>query len=309
MIGQQFLLYSPMLTNPQFSFCLFIAGRMLLTHTKYNGHGNGNGISAVPGALDTLIASLFEISGRWAGPREVDGGEKENLASVFAKRLVSARDNVSPMARGSLSLDIRQTVYSGTEDVAPPADVAGRHGLQGHGQPAITGTGTGTGMGMGITTRGPSGGPSHCINPPAASHSSHADPDLTTLQHPFDLTPDPSLTLAFPPLPLSFQHNFAPFADTDTDPFNLHLGPPGIRGQESSATASGWGAMTDTSPFYARVPVPVAVPEGYSTANGTMNGPTSGSPGSADTLSPGQRISRFGHGSVGGENAVGGLGS
>ncbi|KAL2849342.1 fungal-specific transcription factor domain-containing protein [Aspergillus pseudodeflectus] len=304
MIGQQFLLYSPMLTNPQFSFCLFIAGRMLLTHAKYNGHGNGT--SAVPGALDTLIASLFEISGRWSGPRDVDGSEKENLASVFAKRLVSARDNVSPMARGSLSLDIRQTVYSGTEDVAQPsgphpADAAGR--MQGH----AAATANGMNMGMGMTTPGPN----HCINPSAGSHSSaHPNTDLTTLQHPFDLTPDPSLTLAFPPLPLSFQHNFAPFTDTDADPFNLHLGTPGMRDQESTASASGWGAMGDTSSFYQRVPVAVPVPDGYgAAANGTMNGPTSGSPGSADTLSPGQRISRFGHGGVGEESAGGGLGS
>ncbi|KAL3443893.1 fungal-specific transcription factor domain-containing protein [Aspergillus insuetus] len=315
MIGQQFLLYSPMLTNPQFSFCLFIAGRMLLTHAKYNGHGSGNGsgISPVPGALDTLIASLFEISGRWAGPRDVDGAEKENLASVFAKRLVSARDNVSPMARGSLSLDIRQTVYSGTEDVAQPstshpADAAARHSL--HRQAAMPGTAPGMGMGIGTTTPGPGGGPNHCTHAPAGgSHLSHANTDLTTLQHPFDLTPDPSLTLAFPPLPLSFQHNFAPFADTDTDPFSLHLSTPGIRDQDSSATASGWGGMGDTSSFYHRVPVAVPVAEGYSTANGTMNGPTSGSPASADTLSPGQRISRFGHGGVGEEGPGAGLGS
>ncbi|KAL2851058.1 fungal-specific transcription factor domain-containing protein [Aspergillus pseudoustus] len=193
MIGQQFLIYSPMLTNPQFSFCLFIAGRMLLAHSKYNG-------IPVPGALDTLIASLFEISGRWAGPREVNGAEKENLASVFAKRLVQARDNISPLTRGSLSLDIRQTVYSGTEDVAAPSQHPTDAGDHTQGQGGVT---------MAMAT------PSQSIHP-----TSHPNNDLTSLQHPFDLTPDPSLTLAFPPLPLSFQQNFAPFADTDADPFN-----------------------------------------------------------------------------------------
>ncbi|KAJ0416895.1 fungal-specific transcription factor domain-containing protein [Aspergillus carlsbadensis] len=297
-IGQQFLLYSPMLTNPQFSFCLFVAGRMLLTHAS--------GISPVPGALDTLIASLFEISGRWAGPREgeSEGGEKENLASVFAKRLVSARDNVSPMARGSLSLDIRQTVYSGTEDVAPPAPV----------HPADAPPGAGLeGQGTGIVAPSMSA-PTHPIHPTlSSSSSSRPNPDLMTLHHhpPFDLTPDQSLALAFPPLPLSFQHNFAPFADPDAD-------PDADPGQDSTAAAGAWGAITDPSSFYQRVPVPVPVPEAYGTANGTggMNGPASGSPGSADTLSPGQRISRFGHGGVGGDGqgagaggADGGLGS
>ncbi|KAL4751574.1 fungal-specific transcription factor domain-containing protein [Aspergillus terricola var. indicus] len=51
--GQQFLLYTRMLTNPQFAFCLFIAGRMLLTHSRYK---------AIPvlETLDTLIASLLK---------------------------------------------------------------------------------------------------------------------------------------------------------------------------------------------------------------------------------------------------------
>ncbi|KAL3463717.1 fungal-specific transcription factor domain-containing protein [Aspergillus heterothallicus] len=275
MIGQQFLLYSPMLTNPQFSFCLFIAGRMLLTHSKYNG-------IPVPGALDTLIASLFEISGRWAGPREVNGSEKENVASVFAKRLVQARDNASPLSRGSLSLDIRQTVYSGTEDIATsannPSETAGQSQ---------------------VLTQGP-----NMSAPSQSTHlTSHRHNDLTNLQqHPFDLIPDPSLTLAFPPLPLSFQQNFSSFADTDADPFNMQFGTPGLRDQESQ----NWNGIPDAS-FYQRVPIPMAVPDGYTNGNGAVNGAASGSPASADTLSPGQRISRFG-GAVE-EAPPGGIGS
>ncbi|KAL2865070.1 putative C6 transcription factor [Aspergillus lucknowensis] len=284
-IGQQFLLCSSMLTNPQFSFCLFIAGRMLLAHSKYNG-------VPIPGALDTLIASLFEISGRWTGPREVNGPETENLASVFAKRLVQARDNVSPLPRGSLSLDIRQTVYSGTEDVASASQNSNSTDAPAHPQGRGPGGAT-TCMPIATATAGPSMHP-----------SAHPNNDLTNLQHPpaFTLTPDPALTLAFPPLPLSFQQNFAPFADTDIDPFNLQLGTPGMRDQDTN----GWSGMPDSS-FYPRVPAAVPVQDGYRTANGNVNGPTSGSPASAEALSPGQRISRFG--GVVEDAAPGGVGS
>ncbi|KAE8397401.1 hypothetical protein BDV37DRAFT_292156 [Aspergillus pseudonomiae] len=106
-IGQQFLLCSPILTNPQFSFCLFIAGRMLLTHSKYYG-------TPIPSSLDSLIASLFEISRRWAGPQNVQDNQKDNLASGFAKRLVQARDNFPALSKPSL--DIRQTAYSENTD-------------------------------------------------------------------------------------------------------------------------------------------------------------------------------------------------
>ncbi|KAL4938381.1 hypothetical protein BDV06DRAFT_226062 [Aspergillus oleicola] len=77
-IGQQFLLYSPMLTNSQFPFCLFTVGRMLSTHSKYHA------IPITP-ALDTLIASLYKISARWAGPSDTLSPLEENLASAFAK--------------------------------------------------------------------------------------------------------------------------------------------------------------------------------------------------------------------------------
>ena len=104
-IGHQFLRCSVMLASPQFSFCLFVAGRMLLTHSAYNK-------TPLPQELETLIASLLEISRRWEGPQK---DCHENLASVFAKRLIRARDKSSP-ALPRTSLDIRQTAYSESTD-------------------------------------------------------------------------------------------------------------------------------------------------------------------------------------------------
>ncbi|KAL4869461.1 hypothetical protein BDV12DRAFT_185158 [Aspergillus spectabilis] len=240
-IGQQFLLYSPMLTNPQFSFCLFIAGRMLLTHSKYNS-------IPIPPALDTLISSLFKISTSWAGPRDMTSPGKENLASVFAKRLVQARDNLSSAtARGSL--DIRQPVYSETTDEAIPQ-------------------------------------PHHHQTTSAKVDPQSIQPNaLYTDLH--DATSSnagsaSSLTLAFPPLPLSFQQSFAPFLDSDPFNFGLQNGP----GDDSMSTQMLPGQEQNTAEWNG---VPTSyyhsqVPDGYS----------HGSPGSAERLSPGQRISQFG---------------
>lgn len=102
-IGHQFLSFSPIFTNPQFSFCLFIAGRMLLAHARYNQ-------VPIPPTLDTLIASLLEISQRWTGCSDTTYPGGDNLASSFAKRLIEAPSNL--MAAPRPSLDIRQTAYS-----------------------------------------------------------------------------------------------------------------------------------------------------------------------------------------------------
>lgn len=111
-IGQQFLLSSPIFTNPQFSFCLFIAGRMLLAHARYNQ-------VPIPAALDALIASLLEISQRWTGQNQPPNSQVENLAVSFAKRLIDARNN--SLANSRASLDIRQTAYSDeSQEQVPP---------------------------------------------------------------------------------------------------------------------------------------------------------------------------------------------
>lgn len=195
-IGQQFLLHSPILVSPQFSFCLFIAGRMLLTHSSI--YINANPIIAP--ALDTLIASLFEISGRWKGPRSFNDTGTENLASAFAKRLVQARDNnTSPKAKSSL--DIRQTVYSETTE---------------HEDEELI-----------IHTTGPEAS-SSTIAMNQLHHHHQIYQQYGEYQSPDGVnTFDPSLTLAFPPLPLSFQQNFAPFMDSEADVFGLQLGNGG----------------------------------------------------------------------------------
>lgn len=100
-IAEKYLQDSISLTNPQFAFCLFISGRMLLAHSMhYNIH--------LPQEFDSLTNSLREISRRWNGPHAQDGlcDVSQNLASKFASRLVHARD------RGPHVLDLRQAAYS-----------------------------------------------------------------------------------------------------------------------------------------------------------------------------------------------------
>ena len=113
LIAEKYLQGSLSLTNPQFAFCLFISGRMLLAHSlHYN--------VSLPYQFDSLTNSLLEISRRWNGPHVRHGLEieTENLASKFASRLVQARN------KGPNALDIRQPAYSeeqhnGNTGVAP----------------------------------------------------------------------------------------------------------------------------------------------------------------------------------------------
>lgn len=95
-IADKYLLDSTSLTNPQFAFCLFISGRMLLAHAMHYS------LPLSP-EFNSLTNSLMEISRRWNGPyaQPGSGNETENLASKFAARLVQARD------QGPHSLDIR----------------------------------------------------------------------------------------------------------------------------------------------------------------------------------------------------------
>ncbi|CAG8250258.1 unnamed protein product [Penicillium salamii] len=171
-IGHQFLSISPIFTNPQFSFCLFIASRMILTHARYNQ-------IPVPPALDILISSLLEISQRWTGREENADPVTENLASSFAKRLTEAQSNSAAASRPSL--DIRQTAYSDESREQPlrPHPM----GTSSHGSTIPGSRGTGT-------------------VPPAENMGK------PPFQEPYDLDP---FSLAFPPLPLAFQQDFAVF--------------------------------------------------------------------------------------------------
>lgn len=169
-IGQQFLSFSPIFTNPQFSFCLFIAGRMLLAHGRYNQ-------APVPSALNTLIASLLEISQRWTGCSENVVPQGENLASSFARRLIEAQSNSNAAPRPSL--DIRQTAYSDeSREQHPPATASGTSPCD------------------------PSLLPSIAQNTlPHTVYMNHDLPEETYSLDPF--------SLAFPPLPPAFQQDFS----------------------------------------------------------------------------------------------------
>ena len=167
-IGQQFLSFSPIFTNPQFSFCLFIAGRMLLAHARYNG-------VTIPPALNTIIASLLEISQRWSGQSETTEPRGDNLASSFAKRLIEAQSD-NPATTSRPSLDIRQTAYSDESKEQPLPST-------------INSTPSDRDL---VPLNGMNGSPT--------GHMSNSK-----TQDPFGLD---SFSLAFPPLPLAFHQEF-----------------------------------------------------------------------------------------------------
>ncbi|KAJ5898313.1 hypothetical protein N7504_008601 [Penicillium tannophilum] len=175
-IGQQFLSFSPIFTNPQFSFCLFIAGRMLLAHARYNN-------VSIPPALNTLIASLLEISQRWTGRSETTEPRGDNLASSFAKRLIEAQNNNSATTSRP-SLDIRQTAYSDESKAQPPPSV--------------------------INTSPSDKG----LFPPRSVNGSPLDigVDRSKVQETFSLD---SFSLAFPPLPPAFQQDYPTDSHSD----------------------------------------------------------------------------------------------
>jgi hypothetical protein len=95
-IAAEFLRNMQCLTNPQFAFCLFICGRMLLAHTFYYN-------ISLPKEFDSLIDSLQVMARRWNGDHST---AKSNLASKFATRLNNARQ------AGLQTLDIRQAAYA-----------------------------------------------------------------------------------------------------------------------------------------------------------------------------------------------------
>jgi hypothetical protein len=95
-IAAEFLRNMQCLTNPQFAFCLFICGRMLLAHAFYYD-------ISLPNEFDSLVHSLQVMARRWNGE---DSTSRSNLASKFALRLNHARQS------GLQTLDIRQAAYS-----------------------------------------------------------------------------------------------------------------------------------------------------------------------------------------------------
>ncbi|KAI1762232.1 fungal-specific transcription factor domain-containing protein [Hypoxylon sp. FL1150] len=95
LIARKFLQGSTSPTNPQFAFCLFVCGRMLLAHSSYYEIPMLN-------EFDSLVESLLEMSNRWT--HEAVNGT-DNLASKFATRLRQAQ------RQGPGTIDIRQPAY------------------------------------------------------------------------------------------------------------------------------------------------------------------------------------------------------
>ncbi|OJJ95613.1 hypothetical protein ASPACDRAFT_1859870 [Aspergillus aculeatus ATCC 16872] len=198
MLGSLFLQHSSILANPQFSFCLFIAGRMLLVHSQHAR-------LPVSDQLDSIVGSLLEISRRWAGPGASD---HQNLASVFGERLMKARQFMCCNATSpSTPLDIRQAAYSESVDCAEASlvDVRDRCG---------NGVGTSTGS-LSHAPQSSSAEPhTHWMSIETHSLLGGLGEQNRVANHisPSDFFND-TLSLAFPPLPQSLQVQYDPLAE------------------------------------------------------------------------------------------------
>ncbi|TVY49129.1 hypothetical protein LOCC1_G001208 [Lachnellula occidentalis] len=182
-IAEKYLQDSVSLTNPQFAFCLFMGGRMLLAHSL---HFN----TPLAPQFKSLTNSLFEISRRWNGPAE---SETDNLASKFASRLVQAR------YKGLNSLDIRQAAYS-EEQITDGMNPT-----------------TGPNLRPGASSLYPMQEIACASIPPASSVSKNGergDGNMeSTMMMDQEDSPD-SISLAFPPLPPAFQPHLASNSQT-----------------------------------------------------------------------------------------------
>lgn len=119
-IATQFLAQTTIVINPQFSFCLFVSGRVLLAHARRYS-------VARDGTLDTIIDSLNDIANRWHGYTGNSDGASQSLASQFARRLEESKTVVSGgqsvvNEKASKTLDIRQAVYSNHADASGEAN-------------------------------------------------------------------------------------------------------------------------------------------------------------------------------------------
>lgn len=197
-IVERFLRDNPViLTNPQFAFCLFICGRMMLAHAAYYN-------IALPKEFDVLLDSLWEISKRW----RLDN----NIAAKFASRLLRARQQ-------GAYLDIRQAVFSddhaaitdnsprmlrngkarqsssipGFQNTPPPLATA--HRLQ-----TMTGPSQQQRAGTDYHDQATQPGGSRAEIPVPFNGSNNSNS-----VHPVDEESPDSISFAFPPLPLAFQ--------------------------------------------------------------------------------------------------------
>lgn len=195
-IVERFLRDNPMtLTNPQFAFCLFICGRMLLAHATYYS-------IPLPREFDVLLDSLWEISKRWK--------LENNIAAKFASRLLRARQQ-------GASLDIRQAVFSDDQAAittnSPNTPRQSMHAAR-----------QGSSM-LGFQNTRPSratnkhnqtlAGPSRLAGTDYHDHAAEQRRQMVEMpvhingsnntMHPVDEESPDSISFAFPPLPLAFQ--------------------------------------------------------------------------------------------------------
>ncbi|CRK13909.1 hypothetical protein BN1723_014013 [Verticillium longisporum] len=122
----------------------------------------------LPQGFDSLVYSLQEMSKRWNGP----GDQVDNLASKFARRLVRARE------QGHGMLDLSHSVYF--DETKPEGDPA-----------------------PDVRTAMPNMPHSMVIGQPNQENQDGFGPYQAMNDYDQDASPD-SISLAFPPLPVSF---------------------------------------------------------------------------------------------------------
>ncbi|KAF9634938.1 hypothetical protein BFW01_g5833 [Lasiodiplodia theobromae] len=176
MIAKEFLRATDGITNPQFSFCLFIAGRVLLAHSAHYTQLFSDEVS-------NAVLLLRAISTRWSGEHYTGTPDTSgNLASRFADRLASAHASLQEGRHDASSnpvLDIREPAYAEQQ-------TEGMATRSGAGSSSATPSGQQQG---GSSSRGAAGG--------IVADGRFQQADVGE-------SPD-SISLAFPPLPLAFQ--------------------------------------------------------------------------------------------------------
>lgn len=95
----RFLKYNNSVTNPQFAFCIFIAGRVLIAHA------NAKDVDVDPD-FHTIVKSLNDLGRLWAGP-QATGTSEHNLARKFAQALSDAYSR-----RRGRAVDITASAYT-----------------------------------------------------------------------------------------------------------------------------------------------------------------------------------------------------
>ncbi|KAI1390410.1 fungal-specific transcription factor domain-containing protein [Hypoxylon trugodes] len=204
-ITEKFLQDSTSPTNPQFAFCLFICGRMLLAHASYYG---------VPLSkdFDSLVGSLLEMSSRWNGPWSAHetSNSIENLASKFAMRLRHAQ------RQGPGAIDIRQPAYSDDNRLEQESEAP------------IT---------VPIHAEQIFNSYPNSNNAPTAMFNGGFRTDNVGANN--EASPD-SISLAFPPLPLAFQPDRSNKTHTSAPPISLaSLQTPGPMLRDSNPNHTG----------------------------------------------------------------------